>query len=160
MFVAYILIIIYKQSYRHHITALKSLYILKYFPISSIAKSSRMCTCAAYKETLIHHDTSYITMTSQTAKKQSSELLSLCERALSVSDGFPSQSVSDAETVFMLWFLRVFFSQYSRMLIYRQTFNISRTILGHKLVVRSGVVRALVQLHVHSRLNTWLQWIR
>ena len=44
--------------------------------------------------------------------------------------------------------------------IYRQTSNIRRTLVGNKLVGHSDVVGvALLQLHLHSRLNTWFQWI-
>ena len=46
---------------------------------------------------------------------------------------------------------------------YRQISNISRILIGNKIVDHSDVVRAsplgAVQLHHHSRLNTWLQWI-
>ena len=38
---------------------------------------------------------------------------------------------------------------------YSKTSNISHTFVGNKLVDHS----ALLQLHLHSRLNTWLQWI-
>ena len=40
---------------------------------------------------------------------------------------------------------------------YSQTSNISNTLVGYKIVDHSDV--ALLQLHFHSRLNTWLQWI-
>ena len=43
-----------------------------------------------------------------------------------------------------------------------QTSNISHTLIGNKLVDHSNVVGALpalLQLHLHSRLKTWLQWI-
>ena len=42
----------------------------------------------------------------------------------------------------------------------RKTSNISRTFVGNKIVDNSDVVgQALLQLHLHSQLNTWLQWI-
>ena len=48
---------------------------------------------------------------------------------------------------------------------YRKTSNIIRT-LGNKIVDNSDVVGAspvgvapMLQLHLHSQLNTWLQWI-
>ena len=42
---------------------------------------------------------------------------------------------------------------------YRQTTNISHTLVGNKLVAHSGErLAVLLQLHLHSRLNTWLQW--
>ena len=37
---------------------------------------------------------------------------------------------------------------------YRQTSNIRRTLVGNKIIDL-----ALLQLHLHPRLNTWLQWI-
>ena len=47
--------------------------------------------------------------------------------------------------------------------IYRQIFSTSRTLVGNWIVDRSDVVGAspvgTVQLHLHSRLNTWIQWI-
>ena len=47
--------------------------------------------------------------------------------------------------------------------IYRQISNISCTLVGNKIVDHSDVVGAstvvLLQLHLHSRLNTWLQYI-
>ena len=46
---------------------------------------------------------------------------------------------------------------------YPQTANISCTLVGNKIVDHSDVVGALpavlLQLHLHSQLNTWLQWI-
>ena len=46
---------------------------------------------------------------------------------------------------------------------YRQTSDLSRTLVGNELVDQSDVVEhrlsALLQRHLHSRLNTWLQWI-
>ena len=44
---------------------------------------------------------------------------------------------------------------------YRKASNISRTIIDNKIVDHSDVDRlsALLQLHVNSLLNTWLQWI-
>ena len=46
---------------------------------------------------------------------------------------------------------------------YRKTSYISRTLVGSKIVDNSDVVgaslSALLQLHLHFRLNTWLQWI-
>ena len=47
---------------------------------------------------------------------------------------------------------------------YRKTSNISRTSVGNEIVDNSDVVAehrlsALLQLHLRSRLNTWLQWI-
>ena len=47
-------------------------------------------------------------------------------------------------------------------LIYRQTSNIRLSLVGNKLADHSDVVGAmslLLQLHLHSRLNTWFQWI-
>ena len=45
---------------------------------------------------------------------------------------------------------------------YRQTSNTNRTLIGIKLLktLRSWRLSALLQLHPHSLLNTWLQWIR
>ena len=49
---------------------------------------------------------------------------------------------------------------------YRQVYNIRCTVVGNKIVDHSDVVfffehclSALLQLHLHSRLNTWLHWI-
>ena len=46
---------------------------------------------------------------------------------------------------------------------YRKTSNISRTLLGNKIVDNSDAVGAFLsaplQLHLHSQLNTWLQWV-
>ena len=46
---------------------------------------------------------------------------------------------------------------------HRKTSYISRTLVGNKIVDNSDVVEhrlsALLQLHLHSQLNTWLQWI-
>ena len=46
---------------------------------------------------------------------------------------------------------------------YRQISNISRTIVGNKIVNHSDVVgaflSALLQLHLHSRLHNWIRWI-
>ena len=48
-------------------------------------------------------------------------------------------------------------------LIYRKTSKSSRTSVSNKIVDNSDVVgnrlSALLQLHLHSKLNTWLQWI-
>ena len=41
---------------------------------------------------------------------------------------------------------------------YRQTSNIRLTSVGNKIVDHSD--EALLPLHLHSRLNAWLQWIR
>ena len=59
--------------------------------------------------------------------------------------------------------------RYSTMLLsdfygYCQTFKISRTLAGIEIVIHSDAVGAspvwgLLPLHLHSRLNTWLQWI-
>ena len=45
--------------------------------------------------------------------------------------------------------------------IYRQTSNIRRALVGNQIVDHSDVVgaSALLQLHLHSRLNTWLHYI-
>ena len=40
---------------------------------------------------------------------------------------------------------------------YRKTSNISRTLVGNKIVDNSDVVEQLLQLHLHYQLNTWLQ---
>ena len=49
------------------------------------------------------------------------------------------------------------------MLDYRKSSNISRTLIGNIIVGSSDVVGAspvgLLQLHLHSQLNIWLQWI-
>ena len=46
---------------------------------------------------------------------------------------------------------------------YRKTSNISRTLVGNKIVDNLDVVGAspvgAAQLHLRSQLNTWLQWI-
>ena len=43
---------------------------------------------------------------------------------------------------------------------YRQTSDISHTLVNNKIVDHADVVGAApTQLHLHSRLNTWLQWI-
>ena len=46
---------------------------------------------------------------------------------------------------------------------YRKTSNIRPTLVSNKIVDHSNVVgvppAALLQLHLHSRLNTWFQWI-
>ena len=45
--------------------------------------------------------------------------------------------------------------------IYRKTSNISRTLVGNKIVDHSDVVGAApVQLHLRSRPNIWLQGIQ
>ena len=44
-------------------------------------------------------------------------------------------------------------------LAYRQTSHISRTLVGDKIMDHSDAVGALLQLHLHSRLNTWFQRI-
>ena len=49
--------------------------------------------------------------------------------------------------------------------VYHQISNISHNLVGNKIIDQSDVVWALPvdavssQLHLHSRLNTWLQWI-
>ena len=44
--------------------------------------------------------------------------------------------------------------------IYRHISNISRTLVGNKIMDHSYVVvEAPTALHLRSRLNTWLQWI-
>ena len=48
-----------------------------------------------------------------------------------------------------------------RCLSYYQTYNISRTIVANKLADQSDVVgKALLQMHIHFRLKTLVQWIR
>ena len=47
---------------------------------------------------------------------------------------------------------------YDVTVMHRQTSNIRRTLVWNKIVDHSDVV-GLLQLHVHSRLNAWLQWI-
>ena len=49
---------------------------------------------------------------------------------------------------------------------YNQTSNVSHTLVGNKIVDHTDVVgglkhglSGLLQLHLHSRLNAWLQWI-
>ena len=43
---------------------------------------------------------------------------------------------------------------------YRKTSNISRTLVDNEIVDNSDVVgSALLQLHLPSQLNTWLQWM-
>ena len=58
----------------------------------------------------------------------------------------------------LLWFI------VSLLHIYRQTSNISHTLVVNKIVVYSDAVgvllSALLHLHLNSRLNTWLQWIK
>ena len=49
----------------------------------------------------------------------------------------------------------VFTIQIGDELSFRRTSDISRTVVGNTLVDWS----ALLQLHFHSRLNKWLQWI-
>ena len=50
-----------------------------------------------------------------------------------------------------------------RNCIYRLVSNIRRTLVSNKIVDQSDVVGAsllaLLQIHLHSRLNTWLDWI-
>ena len=48
--------------------------------------------------------------------------------------------------------------------VYCQASNISCTLLGNKIVDHSDIAGAspgsvLLQLHLHSQLNTWFQWI-
>ena len=47
--------------------------------------------------------------------------------------------------------------------MYRKVSNIRRALVGYKIVDHSDVVGAspvgVLQLHLHSQLNTWLQWI-
>ena len=54
-------------------------------------------------------------------------------------------------------------SIYCCNLKYRKTSNLSRTFVGNNIVDNSDVVGAapvaLLQLHLHSQLNTWVQWI-
>ena len=46
------------------------------------------------------------------------------------------------------------------MKYYRQNSNIRCTLVGTEIVDHSDVVvSALLQLHLHARLNTWVQWI-
>ena len=43
---------------------------------------------------------------------------------------------------------------------YRIASNMSRTLVGNKIIDHSDVFEAApVQLHLHSRLITWFQWI-
>ena len=42
--------------------------------------------------------------------------------------------------------------------IYPQTSNINRALVGNEIADHSDVVGA-APLHLHCRLNTWLQWI-
>ena len=42
---------------------------------------------------------------------------------------------------------------------YRQVSNIRRTLVANKIVDLEHRLSALLQLHLQSRLNTWLQWI-
>ena len=48
---------------------------------------------------------------------------------------------------------------------YRQTSNITHALVGNNIVDHSNVVgpslvgAQRLQLHLHSRLDTWLQWI-
>ena len=51
-----------------------------------------------------------------------------------------------------------------RLHYYRQTSNIKRTLVGNNIIDDSDLVGAhhllsLLKLHLHSRLNIWLQWI-
>ena len=46
----------------------------------------------------------------------------------------------------------------NRVRTYREVSNISRTLVGNKIVDHLYVVSALLQLHLHSQINTWLQW--
>ena len=52
----------------------------------------------------------------------------------------------------------------SQLCTYRKTSNISRTLVGNKIVDHSDIVgaspSALLQLHLYSRLNIWLKGIR
>ena len=55
--------------------------------------------------------------------------------------------------------LRIWYAPCS-LLLYHLTSSISRTLVGNKIVDHPDVVgAALLQLHLHSRLNTWYQWI-
>ena len=42
---------------------------------------------------------------------------------------------------------------------YFQTSNISRSLVGNKLVDDLDVVGSALQLYLHSGFNTWLRWI-
>ena len=42
---------------------------------------------------------------------------------------------------------------------YRQTSNISRTLVGNKIVDNSSAPVGAAPTQLHSQLNTWLQWI-
>ena len=44
---------------------------------------------------------------------------------------------------------------------YGQTSNIDHSLVSNKIIDHSDVIgAALLQLHLHFRLNSWLQWIR
>ena len=52
--------------------------------------------------------------------------------------------------------------RYLNMQEYHQTFNLSLTLAGFKLLITEMYLEhrlsALIQLHLHARFNTWLQW--
>ena len=60
-----------------------------------------------------------------------------------------------------LWYLigndELFMENLLCHMIYRKISNIRRILAGDKIVYDSDVVGALLQLHLHSWLNTWLQ---
>ena len=43
--------------------------------------------------------------------------------------------------------------------IHKVPSKLRRALLGNRLVDHSDVIRALLELHLHAWLNTWLQWI-
>ena len=51
----------------------------------------------------------------------------------------------------------------ARIGVYRKSSDISCTFIGIKLLITQMQLEhrlpALLQLHIHSQLNTWLQWI-
>ena len=95
--------------------------------------------------------------------------------------GFLSTGVTGAESVSMSWRYDVLHDVYTSArpcgagyslfnwlapgtiklnLSYRQVSDIRRTWVGNEIVDHSDVVgQALLQLHLHSPLNTWLQYI-
>ena len=65
--------------------------------------------------------------------------------------------MEDYSTVWLLhtrMILNQMWSSQQAAELYRKTSNISRTLVGNKIVDNSDVV----QQHLHSQLNTWLQW--
>ena len=77
------------------------------------------------------------------------------------SDGQSLTTINSTKTMIRKWWMLTHWRlvTHTVMYIYRYTSNISRTLIDNRIVDHSDVVSALPQLHLHSRLDTCLQWI-